>query len=95
MNWTLDLFRESYKKPVTIHILKFLEVPSEVLNNHAPLKQILVRGNHALFITKELGKAIMSKSKAKRSCAKWPSRESFVAHKKSKTNVINYLENPK
>ena len=51
---------------------------SEVLNYHTPLKQKSVRGYHAPFITKELSKAIMTKSKIG-SYVKWPSRENFVA----------------
>ena len=37
-----------------------------MFNHHAPLKQKQVRGNHAPFMTKDLNKAIMNKSKAKK-----------------------------
>ena len=63
---------------------KLPEIFSEVLNYHAPLKQKSVRGNHAPFMTRELSKAIMTKSKVKNSYVKWPSRENFVAYKKAK-----------
>ena len=53
------------------------------LNYHAPLKQKLARGNHALFMTRELSKKILTKSKVKNSYLKWPSRENFVAYKKA------------
>ena len=56
---------------------KISEIFSDVLNYHAPLKQKSVRGNHAPFMTKELSKAIMTKSKVKNSYVKWPSREKF------------------
>ena len=49
---------ESYKK--------LSEVFNDILNHHAPLKQKQVRGNHVSFMTKDLNKAIMSKSKAKK-----------------------------
>ena len=42
------------------------EIFNDILNNHAPLKQKQVRGNHAPFMTKDLSKAIMNKSKAKK-----------------------------
>ena len=71
------------------------EIFSEVLNYRVPLKQKSVRCNHAPFMTKELSKAIMNKSKAENSYVKWPSREDFVAYKKPKTNAIHYLEKPK
>ena len=49
---------------------KMSEIFSEVLNYHAPLKQKSVRGNHAPFMTRELSKAIMTKSKVKNSYVK-------------------------
>ena len=51
---------------------KLSEIFSEVLNYHAPLKQKSVQGNHAPFITRELSKAIMTKSKVKNSYVKRP-----------------------
>ena len=60
------------------------EILSEVLNYHVPLKQKSVRGNLAPFMTRELSKAIMTKSKVKNSYVKLPSRENFVAYKKAK-----------
>ena len=63
---------------------------SKVFNYHLPLKQKSVRGNHAPFMTKELSKAIMTKSKAKKSYIKWPSWENLVAYKRAK-NKYNSL----
>ena len=62
----------------------------DILNFHAPLKEKHIRGNHAPFMTKELSKAIMEKSKARNKYLKWPSRENYVSHKKSK-NKCNSL----
>ena len=62
---------------------KLSEIFSEVLNYHVPLKQKSVRRNHAPFMTRELSKAIMTKSKVKNSYVKWPSWENFVAYKKA------------
>ena len=64
---------------------KMSKIFSEVLNYHAPLKQKSVRCNHTPFMTRELSKAIMSKSKVKNSYVKWPSQENFVAYKKAKS----------
>ena len=66
------------------------EIFSEVLNYHAPLKQKSVRGNHAPFMTRELSKTIMNKSKVKNSYVKGLSRKNFVAYKKAK-NKCNSL----
>ena len=54
------------------------------MNYQALLRQKSVRGNHALFMTKELRKAIMTQSKIKNSYVRWPSLENFVAYKKAK-----------
>ena len=60
------------------------------MNYHSSSKQKSVRGNYAPFIAKELRKAIMSKSKAKNSYVKCPSRENFVTYKNVKTKC-NYV----
>ena len=65
------------------------EIFNDILNNHAPLKQ-QVRGNHAPFMTKDLSKAIMNKSKAKNKYLNWPSRENFISYKGTK-NKCNSL----
>ena len=85
---TLKLFRESYTKTMTIQILKFLKY--YLMNYHSSSKQKSVRGNYVPFIAKELRKAIMSKSKAKNSYVKCPSRENFVTYKNAKTKC-NYV----
>ena len=54
------------------------------------MKQKQVRCNQAPFMTKELSKAIMVKSKARNRYLKWPSRENYVSHKNSK-NICNSL----
>ena len=36
-----------------------------VLNKHAPIKEKIVRGNEAHFMTKELSKTIIKRSKLK------------------------------
>ena len=38
---------------------------SLIVEKHAPLKKKIVRGNHALFITKDLRKAIYTRSRLK------------------------------
>ena len=61
------------------------------LDNHAPLKQKQVRGNQAPFMTKELSKAIMTRSRIKNKCNKWPSRQNFVGHKQIKNKCTNLI----
>ena len=71
------------------------EIFSEVLNYYAPLKQKSLRGNHALFMTRELSKAVMTKSKVKHSYVKWLSRENFVAYKEAKNKCNSFTKKSK
>ena len=68
----------------------FTSVFRKVLDTHAPLKMKKLRENQAKFMTKELRKAIMDRSRFKNKYLKWPSRENFLAYKKAK-NICNSL----
>ena len=48
-----------------------------VVNKHAPVKEKLVGGNNAPFMTKESRKATMNRSRLKKKYQNWPSRENF------------------
>ena len=69
---------------------KLSEIFNDILNYYAPLKEKQVRGNHAPFMTKELSKAIMEKSKARNKYLKWPSQENNLSQKnpKNKCNTL-------
>ena len=69
---------------------KLTEIFSATLEEHAPLKRKIIRGNHAPFMTKALSKAIMDRSRLKNKYQKWPSRENFLRFKKAK-NCCNKL----
>ena len=49
----------------------------------------MIRGNQGPFITKQLSKAIMNRSKLRNRYIKWPSREHFLDYKKAKNTCIN------
>ena len=59
------------------------------LDSHAPLKQKRVRGDQASFMTKELSKAIVTRSRIKNKYNKWPSRDNFLALKQIKNKWTN------
>ena len=61
----------------------FSSVFRDVVDRHAPLKQKMVRGNNAPFMTKQLNKAIMDRSRIKNRYLKWPT-ENFLELKKAK-----------
>ena len=48
-----------------------------------------MRGNKAPFMTKEMSKAIMTRSRIKNKYNKWPSRENFLALKQIKNKCTN------
>ena len=56
---------------------------------HVPLKQKEVRRNQAPFITKELSKAIIIRSRIKSKYNKCPSRENFLVLKQIKSKCTN------
>ena len=55
-----------------------------IINKHAPLKEKIVRGNNAPFMTKEFRKSIMNRSRLKKKYQDWPSRENFKNWKQQK-----------
>ena len=67
----------------------FTNIFRMVLDKHAPIKKKIVRGNEAPFMTKEISKAILNRSKPKNRCTKWPSRKNFFAFKKQKNICKN------
>ena len=48
-----------------------------VLNDHAPLKQILIRGNNQPFMSKELRKAIMERSRLRNIYLQYPTQGNY------------------
>ena len=65
------------------------------LKKRVPVKQKKVRGYDALFMTKDLSKAIMNKSKTRNRYLKWPSRENFLAMKSAKNLFSNLIKTNK
>ena len=61
----------------------FSDVFRSVLDRHAPLKRKIIRGNQAPFMTKQLSKVIMNRSKLRNRNIKWSSRENFLDYKKA------------
>ena len=58
-------------------------------NIYDPIKKKIVRGNEAPFMTKELSKVIMNKSKLHNRYTRWLSRENFLTFKKQKNICKN------
>ena len=62
----------------------FSSVFRNVVDRHAPFKQKAVRGNNAPFMTKQLNKVIVDRSRIKNRYLKWPPTENVLELKKAK-----------
>ena len=65
------------------------------LNKHAPLKRKYLRANHSKFITKELSKAIMQRSKLRNFFLKVRSDEKRIKYKKQINTFVSLLRKAK
>ena len=60
---------------------KFKELYSEVVDNHAPLKQRVIRGNQAPFMSKDLSKQIMIRSRLRNKFSRHKTTQNWNAYK--------------
>ena len=63
---------------------KLTKIFKETTDKHVPQKKPKIRGNQAPFLTKELSKQIMKRSKFKNLYYKLLSRENFLTYKNKK-----------
>ena len=70
----------------------FSDVFRSVLDRHASLKRKMIRGNQGPFMTKQLSKAIMNRSKLRNGYNKWPSRENFLDYKNTCNNLNKFAK---
>ena len=84
-NFENDNFRQDLKKELlkfdisNAPLSKFNETVLSVLDKHAPKKQKYIRSNNCNFMTKELRKAIMDRSKLRNKFLKTRNEESKIA----------------
>ena len=95
-NFLYDLHRqmikEKFYKEKNIYE-SFWDTFKAIVNKHAPLKENIVKGNNPTFLTNELRKAIMHRSRLKKKYQYWLSRENFKKlGKNRKINVIDFAE---
>ena len=74
---------------------KFKEIFLLVLNQHAPKKQKIVRGNNAPFMNKKLSKAFMHRAKLKNIYIKNPTEANNLAFKQYRNFCVNLLKREK
>ena len=62
---------------------------SKLVDRHAPLKIKIQSGNHALFISKEMRKAIYARSRLRNKFCKNPSEENERKHKRQRNLCVS------
>ena len=67
---------------------EFCDTFKTILDKHAPLKLKVLRGNHAPFITKELSKGIMTRSRLKNKFNRHRTKENWNAYKIQRNNCV-------
>ena len=92
-------FRRDLKKQLEqikiIEIENFTKIFMGVLNNYAPMKKKVVRGNNAPFMNKTLSKEFMHRSKLKNKFHKKPTKSNEVAYKKQRNFCVSLLRREK
>ena len=66
-----------------------------VLETHLPIKQKLLRGNQQPFMSKDLSKAFMHRSKLKNLYNKHPSEDNEIRYKRQRNYCVNLLRREK
>ena len=79
----------------TMDYKNFKDTIIDSLNKHAPLKRKYLRANHSNFITKELSKAIMQRSKLRNLYLKVRSDENRIRYKKQRNICVSLLRKAK
>ena len=67
---------------------EFCDTFKTILDKHAPLKSKVLRGHHACFITKELSKGIMTRSRLKNKFNRYRTKENWNAYKIQRNNCV-------
>ena len=67
----------------------------EILNNYAPIKQKVIRGNNAPFMNKTLSQEFMHRSKLKNRYHKNPTEKNRIAYKKHRNFCVSLLKKEK
>ena len=73
----------------------FFRIFMDVLDNHAPMKSKIIRGNNAPYMNKCLSMAFMKRANLKNKCNKNPSERNASIYKKQRNFCVNLLRREK
>ena len=91
-----DLLQElSLKNVLPGEFEKFKYISSKVLNIHAPIKEKHVRCNQSPFMSKQLRKAIMTRTRLLNKYRKYNSAENLFAYKRQRNLCVKLLRKSK
>ena len=76
-------------------LTNFTKIFKDNLNKHAPIKKKHIRENHTNFVTKDLRKALMLRSRLQNIFLKERSLESKKAYKKQRHNFVKMVKKAK
>jgi len=82
-------------KKDSINYDNFLSTFLNVLNDHAPIKYKMIRGNNCPFMTKILSKSFMERSRLKNNYNKNPTVKNEKMYKKHRNFCVNLLKKEK
>ena len=97
----IDLFRSELDYELSklnvcnLELEHFLNIFIEILNKHAPIKKKYLRANQGEFMSKELNKAIMTRSRLRNKYLKDKSADSKIAYDKQRNYWVNLLRRTK
>ena len=96
-----DLFRSELDYELSkldvcnLELEHFLNIFIEILNKHAPIKKKYLRANQGEFMSKELNKPIMTRSRLRNKYLKEKSADSKIACDKQRSYCLNLLRRTK
>ena len=96
-----DLFRSELDYELSkldvcnLELEHFLNIFIEILNKHAPIKKKYLRANQGEFMSKELNKTIMTRSRLRNKYLKEKSADSNMEYDKQRNYCVNLLRRTK
>ena len=88
----LEINKLQANKTEILNYRQFEEAFNEVIDKNAPMKKKFVRGNHALFMTKSLRKAIMLRSKLRNCHNSSRTSQNLNSYRKQRNLCVKLLK---
>ena len=90
-----DDLRQKFSCNDSLVYANFESIYLETLDTHAPIKKVIVRANHAPYVTKQMRKAIMKRSALENKFYKNRNAENLMVYKKQRNYCSRLYKNVK